>query len=82
MTCEALINQFLDAYLAGELSAARRADFRLHLALCRPCRKYLASYRRTVQLARAAGQSDSPAAPAEPPPELIDLILKMTRDAL
>ncbi|HVX86496.1 MAG TPA: zf-HC2 domain-containing protein [Phycisphaerae bacterium] len=79
MTCESLINRFLDAYLHRELSPARRAEFRLHLALCRDCRRYLASYRRTVALARASAIEPAPLDP--PPDELVQAILKMTRDA-
>jgi len=74
VTCEALINQFLQDYVAGELPAVRAADFKLHLALCPPCRKYLASYRRTIQVAKAAeGAAGEPV-----PAELVAAILKVT----
>jgi anti-sigma factor RsiW len=79
VTCEALINRFLEAYVAGTLPAARRAEFRLHLALCRACRKYVASYRRTVALVRASGEAAGKERGA-PPAELVEAILAITRD--
>jgi anti-sigma factor RsiW len=78
VTCEALINTFLLDYLAGTLSAARRLDFQVHLTLCSACRKYVSSYRRTIELARDAGL-EAPHAPEDPPAELVEAILKITR---
>jgi anti-sigma factor RsiW len=65
MTCKTLITSFLDDYLAGALPPARRLEFQLHLALCRPCRKYLASYRQTVHLARSTRTPPAPPAPPQ-----------------
>lgn len=78
MTCEALINTFLLDYLAGTLSTARRLDFQVHLTLCSACRKYVSSYRRTIEMAYAAGR-ETPDAPDDPPAELVEAILKITR---
>ena len=55
LTCREL-TEFLDDYLAGALAADRRALFDRHLAVCPDCRNYLASYRATVRLVKAAGE--------------------------
>ena len=72
MTCRELI-EFLDDYFAGDLTAEVRAEFDRHLGLCRDCRQYLTSYRRTVELVRSAA-ADDPAAPAEAPQGVINAI--------
>ena len=80
MTCEALINRFLADFIDGSLSTARKADFRLHLALCRACRRYVASYRRTVRLAREAGDAvPGVESVGDVPAELVEAILQLTR---
>ena len=55
LTCREL-TEFLDDYFAGALAADRRAVFDRHLAVCPDCRNYLASYRATVRLVKAAGE--------------------------
>ena len=67
-TCEELL-EFLAAYVAEELPADRRARFDDHLARCPDCRRYLQSYRRTVELGRDAGE------PEPLPDELVRAIL-------
>jgi anti-sigma factor RsiW len=61
---------FLDDYVAGELAIERREQFDRHLALCDSCIAYLATYRETIRVARAA----SPAI-EDLPPDLITAIL-------
>lgn len=73
VTCEVLIGFLLD-YLEGELPAARRRAFEEHLAECDSCVAYLASYRETIRLARAAWEPARRAA-EEIPPELARAIL-------
>ena len=72
VTCEELIG-FLDDYVAGELPPARRELFEHHLEHCPSCRAYLASYRATIDLAKAA----HPSAPEieDIPPEVRTAIL-------
>jgi anti-sigma factor RsiW len=53
MTCRELI-EFLDDHLEGRLNPAARFAFDEHLANCRDCLEYLASYRETIRLGRAA----------------------------
>jgi predicted anti-sigma-YlaC factor YlaD len=76
VTCEALINKFLVNYQEGTLPLARKIDFELHLALCSACRKYVDSYRKTVRLAKQSASGEE-----EVPEELVQIILKVTRDA-
>ena len=52
-TCEQLI-AFLDDYLDGRLDEETLAAFERHLSICRSCVAYLASYRETIRIARAA----------------------------
>ena len=74
MTCEALINKFLMDYHAGNLPLARRLDFELHLTLCRDCRNYVDSYRKTIVLAKTGPKPDSAV-----PEELVQAILRITQ---
>lgn len=72
MTCRELI-AFLDGYLDGELSREERRRFEAHLAACPDCVNYVASYRLTVALGRAACAGD--ALPADVPEDLVQAIL-------
>jgi anti-sigma factor RsiW len=59
---------FLDEYLDERLSAARRAVFDRHLALCDDCVRYLQSYEAATRLACSAFRDpDGQVAPAVPP---------------
>lgn len=73
MTCRELYG-FLDEFLEGALDALTRQSFERHLEQCAPCRKYLASYRATVALARDSERKDAPAR-TEAPEELVLAIL-------
>lgn len=74
MNCQEVID-FLGAYLAGELPWWRRWLFKVHLACCRPCRRYLASYHETLRLCK---ESSLPVTLAPPlPEELVQAVLGM-----
>lgn len=73
LTCKDLI-EFLAAYLEGELSARERSIFEGHLEICEACRDYLATYQKTIELAKESAESDQ-SLPA-PPEELLRAILK------
>ena len=73
MTCRELYG-FLDDFLAGILDVLTRQAFERHLERCSSCRKYLASYRSTVTLARDSELADAPAG-TRPPEELVLAIL-------
>jgi anti-sigma factor RsiW len=68
--------EFLHEYLFGNLPAAERAEFDKHLADCPWCVAYLDSYRKTIQLEKAAfaASQDEPP-PTDAPEELIQAIL-------
>jgi anti-sigma factor RsiW len=69
--------EFLHEYLFGSLPGEERAQFDKHLAECPWCIAYLDSYRKTIQLEKAAfsGPEDAPL-PGEVPEELIQAILR------
>ena len=77
LTCRE-IYAFLDEYLDGHLDPMTRVAFGAHLVLCSKCRKYLATYRATIQAAGDAELTDDPKdVPA--PEELIQAILSVRR---
>jgi hypothetical protein len=75
------VTEFLYAYLADELRLPLRASFDAHLVGCLPCRLYLASYRRTVALARDSGCSQRYAAPLPIPEALVAAVLAACAEA-
>ncbi len=72
MTCRELID-FIQAYLDGELPALKSAAFKFHLTLCRDCRNYLDSYRKTIEMSKLAMTPEEPV-PADVPPDLVKAI--------
>ena len=69
--------EFLHDYLFGNLPAEERAVFEEHLNECPWCVSYLDSYRKTIQLGRAAFDTPRDASPpADAPEELIQAILR------
>jgi anti-sigma factor RsiW len=75
MNCREL-TEFLHEYLFGNLAAAERAEFEKHLAECPWCVAYLDSYRKTLQLEKAAFHAEDEPPPADAPRELIEAILQ------
>jgi anti-sigma factor RsiW len=74
MRCNHLINDFLMDYLDGTLPEAERLSFEHHLSLCRSCRCYIDSYRKTIETAKQC--MDCPKTELPPPPEeLVKAIL-------
>ncbi len=63
---------FLMAYLDGELSEPVKAEFELHLGVCRSCQAFMDTYRATILLSKESMCGD--AAP-KMPPELSAAIL-------
>ena len=78
MNCKELI-EFLDRYVALELSPDVRGRFDQHLELCPPCRDYLDSYEKTVLLGRRAFDCEGDAPPEELPRDLVQAILSALR---
>ncbi len=74
MLCTHVITESLMDYLDGTLPERERAEFELHLGMCRSCRVYLETYRRTVEAAKASAK-DVDAALPPPPEDLVKAIL-------
>ena len=74
MTCLEVADFMMD-YLSGELPSASRAEFEYHLSLCSNCRRYLDSYRETVNLGKRAFEDDDANLPSQVPEELVKAIL-------
>ncbi len=66
----------------NDLVRRDRWRLRLHLLLCRYCRRYLASYRAAIRAGKAAFTSvEGPEADEEIPGEQIAAILKAVRES-
>ena len=86
LTCQQ-VEDFLLDYVEGTLPRGQRLIFDLHLVLCRECRDYLAAYRKSVELGKAAfPQADAPVpgdapdgVPGEVPEDLVQAILAAKR---
>ncbi len=74
MTCEAFESFILD-YLSGDLPPAKRRMFELHIKICRECREYLAAYRESLAMGKAAFTAASEPVPPEVPEDLVRAIL-------
>ena len=72
MSCREVYG-FLDDFLEGRLDVLTRLTFGAHLLLCSKCRKYLATYRTALDVARNVERTDAP--PDEIPEELVQAIL-------
>lgn len=79
MTCREVYS-FLDDYLDGVLGFKTRWLFSAHLLLCSACRRYLSTYRASIQAARGAEQAE--ATPEPIPEELIAIILASRKAAV
>ena len=71
-TCRELI-EFLMSYLDGDLPKEQRATFEQHLAVCADCVDYVATYRRTRELAASVRDDDE--VPPDVPEDLVRAIL-------
>jgi len=78
LTCGQL-EDFLYAYVEGELPRAARMRFDLHIALCRECHDYLARYRETVALSRRAFDDADAPVPGSVPDDLVEAIVRAAR---
>jgi anti-sigma factor RsiW len=74
MTCRDFA-EFMGKYLAGELPAGVLAAFEHHVAMCPNCERYLAQYRDSIVVGRAAFGERDAVMPAEVPADLIAAIL-------
>jgi len=74
MTCSEF-TEFLDAFVAGDLSPAETAEFERHLEACVQCVAYLDTYRKAVALGRKVFDEPDDDVPGEVPEDLIQAIL-------
>jgi hypothetical protein len=80
LTCRELTD-FLSRYVEGALTQEERKAFERHLSMCRPCRAYVESYRKTIELERSAFAEPDAPVPDEVPEELVRAILTARRAA-
>jgi hypothetical protein len=80
MTCRDVV-EFLDRFCEGELTPLERMRFRFHLSLCRNCRRYLSTYRKTIRLSKEAFGDLNQPPPVEIPEGLVQAILEAKRSS-
>jgi hypothetical protein len=73
VNCREALEHF-GQYVDDESTSRERWRLRLHLWICGHCRKYLRSYRTTIEAERAAFKANDGASP-EVPDELVRKIL-------
>jgi anti-sigma factor RsiW len=60
MTCKQAVG-LLGDFLEATLGRQEASDLERHLEGCQPCRAYLATYKKTKELAGRAGRAEMPA---------------------
>jgi len=78
ITCREL-QDFLEEYRTGALSAEQRARFEEHLAVCPPCVAYLKQYDETIRLGKGAFADPDAPVPENVPEKLVRAILEANR---
>ena len=68
MTCQKL-TELVTEYLEGKMSFGKRLEFRLHVSMCPPCRRYLKQMKSTV---RALGHVPDDPIPDDVRDDLLD----------
>jgi len=79
ITCREF-EEFVLSYLDGSLPTKQAKRFEWHIRICRECREYLAAYKRTIEVGKAALGPAHEAVPEEVPEDLVRAILD-SRDA-
>jgi anti-sigma factor RsiW len=74
VTCRQLADFILE-YLDGQLPDQTKSAFEHHLTLCPNCVNYIASYGKTVEMARRAFDADPSEPSLQMPEELVRAIL-------
>ncbi len=73
ITCETF-EEFILAYLEGELPPRQKFVFDLHLKVCPECRSYLKAYKASLELARLSGE-DADMVPDDVPEDLVAAVV-------
>ena len=66
--------EFITAYIDGELSQRQLKTFNLHLKVCRECREYLAAYQRTLEMTKSTIDHQETLDPGDVPEDLVKAI--------
>ena len=74
ITCREF-EEFVLRYLDDELPTKQKKIFEWHLRICRECREYLAAYKRTIEIGKAALGSADESVPDDVPEDLIRAVL-------
>jgi anti-sigma factor RsiW len=74
VSCRVFV-EFLSEYLSGELTAAERAEFEVHLAECPECVAYLDTYQKTIRLGKTVCDHPEDRVPDEVPEQLVRALL-------
>ncbi|HET9369202.1 MAG TPA: zf-HC2 domain-containing protein [Vicinamibacterales bacterium] len=76
MTCRDVAD-FLGDYVSGELAGDLRTTFEDHLGRCVNCQRFLAQYRETIRVGRAAFVDPDADATTAVPEDLVRAILRV-----
>jgi len=74
ITCQEFAD-FLSDYLSGEVTGREQRVFDAHVEACPPCRDYLSTFRKTVELGRMVCSNDEAPVPNDVPEDLVQAIL-------
>ena len=77
ITCREF-EDFILAYLDGELPHRQRKIFEWHIRLCRECREYLAAYRRSMEVSEQVLSKES-LVPTDVPEDLVEAVIQATK---
>ena len=77
LTCQQVEN-FMMAYLDGELGLMTSLRFRMHIMMCSDCGKFLQSYKNAVAMEKRIFENPEDEAIGHVPDEIIDAILHAT----
>lgn len=79
MNCREAL-ELMGDHADGDLGVTTRWRLRLHLWICRNCRRFLSSYRATIRIAKSLGRECADGRKNDIPESLIALILKVRRE--
>ena len=79
MNCREFVDFLMD-YLDGHLAEAQDATFRMHMAECPGCVRYLDTYRATVRLGKTCCEDPEGPIPPDVPEALVKAILAARRE--
>ncbi len=74
ITCEEF-EEFILAYLEGDLSASQKFVFEMHLKVCRECREFLAAYQNAMSLTKGTLVEETKFNTEDVPEDLIQAVL-------